>query len=97
MPYYKKSEYTLINIQKSDRPSKKYTAVLQQKPAGKIVYVHFGALGYEQFRDSTKLKLYKKYDHGDRDRKKKYIARHQGFIKLGYYSPGYFAMRYLWT
>lgn len=96
MVYYKKSDYRLVKIQKSDKAGKKYTAVIQQKPAGKIKYIHFGALGYEQYRDSTKLKLYKKYDHGDRNRQKKYIARHQGFIKPGYYSPGQMSMDYLW-
>ena len=97
MVYYKKSQYNLINIQKSDRKGKKYTAVLQQKPAGKIKYIHFSALGYQQYRDSTKLKLYKKYDHGDKKRKDNYVARHKGFIKPGYYSPGYFSLKFLWT
>lgn len=101
MVYYKKSDYNLINIQKSDRKGKKYTAVIQHK-TGKIKYIHFGAIKpdgtpYPQYKDSTKLKLYKKYDHGDRNRQKKYIARHKGFIKPFYYNPGYFAMTFLWT
>ena len=101
MVYYRKSEYTLIKIQKSDRAGKKYTAAIQQKPAGKIKYIHFGAIKpdgtpYPQYKDSTKLKLYKKYDHGDRNRQKKYIARHRGFIKPFYYSAGQMSMDYLW-
>ena len=96
MVYYKKSDYNLINIQKSDNKGKKYTAVIQQKPSGKIKYIHFGALGYPQYKDSTKLKLYKKYDHGDKKRKDNYIARHRGFIKPGYYSAGQMSMDYLW-
>lgn len=102
MVYYKKSDYNLVNIQKSDRAGKKYTAVIQQKNAGKIKYIHFGAIKqdgtpYQQYKDSTKLKFYKKYDHGDRNRQKKYIARHKHYIKPGYYSSGEFAMRFLWT
>jgi hypothetical protein len=96
MVYYKKSDYNLINIQKSDRGKKKYTAVIQHKK-GKIKYIHFGALGYPQYRDSTKLKLYKKYDHGDKKRKDNYVARHRGFIRDGYYSAGYFSLTFLWT
>ena len=101
MVYYKKSDYNLINIQKSDNKGKKYTAVIQQKPSGKIKYIHFGAIKqdgtpYPQYKDSTKLKLYKKYDHGDKKRKDNYIARHRGFIKPGYYSAGQMSMDYLW-
>jgi hypothetical protein len=101
MVYYKKSDYNLINIQKSDRKEKKYTAVIQQKPAGKIKYIHFGAIKpdgtpYPQYRDSTKLKLYKKYDHHDKKRKDNYVARMKGHIKPGYYSAGEFAMTFLW-
>ena len=95
--YYKKSEYNLINIQKSDRAGKKYRSVIQHKKTGKIKYLDWGAIGYEQYRDSTKLKLYKKYNHHDKERQKKYVARHQGFIKPGYYSPGYFSLKFLWT
>jgi hypothetical protein len=99
--YYKKSEYKFIQFQKSDRAGKKYTAVLQAKPAGKIVYIHFGAIKpdgtpYEQYKDSTGLKFYSKYDHGDKQRQKKYKARQKGVIKTGYYSPSFFSMRYLW-
>jgi hypothetical protein len=100
--YYKKSEYKFIQFQKSDRQGKKYTAVLQHKPNKKIVYIHFGAIKpdgtpYEQYKDSTGLKLYSKYDHKNKDRQKKYIARHKGFIKTGYYSAGDLSLRYLWT
>jgi hypothetical protein len=99
--YYKKSDYNLINIQKSDRKEKKYTAVIQHKK-GKIKYIHFGAIKqdgtpYQQYRDSTKLKLYKKFDHGDKMRRKNYRARAKGKVKEGYYSAGDFAMRFLWT
>ena len=101
MPYYKKSEYTLIKIQKSDRAGKKYTAVIQQKPAGKIKYIHFGAIKpdgtpYPQYKDSTKLKLYKKYDHGDKKRRESYRARHKGYLRDGYYSPSWFSWSLLW-
>jgi hypothetical protein len=100
--YYSKKDYNLINIQKSDRKGKKYRAVIQHKKTGKIKYLDWGAIKpngtpYPQYKDSTDLKLYKKFDHGDKKRKDNYKKRHQGFIKPGYYSAGWFAMRYLWT
>jgi hypothetical protein len=93
--YYKKTDYKLLNYQKSNSPLKKYDAVLQHRKTGKIILVPFGAAGYENFGDKTGLGLYK--SHGDKKRKQSYIARHQHFLKDGYYSPSYFSMRMLWT
>jgi hypothetical protein len=38
--------------------------------------VHFGDNRYQQYRDSTSLKLYKHLDHNDEKRKKAYYDRH---------------------
>lgn len=86
-------------IKKSTRPGKKYMAVY---PDGHKV--HFGAMGYGHFRDSTPLKLYSHLDHNDDDRQKRYTARHLKIkLKDGRYAakvPGtsaYFALKYLWS
>ena len=41
--------------------------------------------------------LYSHLDHKDKDRRKRYRARHKVYIKPGYYSSGDFSMRFLWT
>ena len=96
MVYYSMREYTLKGFEKSKRKGKKYSAILRKKATGRDVKVPFGALGYQHFKDSTPLKLYTKLNHGDKDRRRKYKQRHSGFIRKGYYSPGYFSMKYLW-
>ena len=65
-----------IKIKQSTRAAKKYMAVL---PSGKKI--HFGAKGYEQFRDSTPLKLYSSMDHGNKKRRENYFSRHSAGIK----------------
>lgn len=56
--------------------------------------VHFGALGYEQYRDSSPLKLYSSDDHLDTKRRDNYYSRH----KKDYppFSPDYLSKKYLW-
>jgi hypothetical protein len=95
MVYYKKTDYKLLNYQKSNNSLKKYDAVIRNRKTGKIILVPFGAAGYENFGDKTGLGLYK--SHGDKERRRLYRLRHQHFLKDGYYSPGYFSMRILWT
>ena len=96
------SEYTFIKIEKSKNKLKKYTAILSQNSdSNKFIRINFGGLypsgkPYTQFKDSTNLKLYSKYDNNSDKKRKAYKARHSGFIKDGYYSAGYFSMKYLW-
>jgi hypothetical protein len=88
-----------LRFEKSKRKDKKYDAVLQNKQTNREVRVPFGAIGYEQFRDSTGLGLYTKDNHGDKNRKRNYRSRHSKEMASfkEFYSPGFFAMRYLWT
>lgn len=71
-------------------------------------WVHFGAIvdgkPMEQFKDSTGLGLYSKYDHGDKNRRASYQARHKAIkLKDGSYayknknSPSYYSMMFLWS
>ena len=60
-----------IIFKKSSNKSKKYTAIL---PDGKKI--HFGAAGYQHYRDDTPLKLYSNLNHLDTKRRDLYYKRH---------------------
>lgn len=103
MAKYKKSEYKFLRFEKSKTKGKKYDAILQNKETKREVKVSFGAIKpngvpYPQFKDSTGLGLYSKYNHNDKQRKARYRNRHSkekpSFRE--YYSPGYFAWFKLW-
>lgn len=101
--YYPKKDYNFIQFQPSRVKNKKYEAVLQKKTKnrdGKIVFVRFGAIKengdpYMQYKDTTGLGLYSKYDHLDKKRRARYIKRHAKDINKAY-SPSWFSLRYLW-
>jgi hypothetical protein len=94
--YYLKSQYNFVKFEKG-RKGKKYNAVLYNKKSKRQVRVPFGSSSYEQFSDTTGLGLYTDKNHNDEKRRKSYVARHKGFIKDGYYSPGYFSLNFLWS
>jgi len=96
MPFYEKAKYGLVGYDKSRRKHKMYDAILIRKKDNKIVRVPFGDKRYENYRDATGLNLYPHLIHGDKKRRTAYRARHKGYLKQGYYSPGYFSMYYLW-
>lgn len=96
-----KKDYSLVRFEKSKKPQKKYDAILKNKKTKKIVRVPFGGkhsngVPYQQYKDSTGLGLYSHLNHNDRKRRDAYRSRHK-HDNLNSYSPGYFAMRYLWT
>ncbi len=85
-------------FEKSTRKGKKYSVIT---PSGKKI--HFGALGMEQYKDSTGLGLYSNLDHGDKKRRKSYLARAKGIKdKNGNLtwkdkeSANYYSVHYLW-
>lgn len=94
--YYSMSEWKLLGFKKSQAKGKKYAAYIENKTNKRIRTLNFGSTSHEQFKDSTGLGLYSGLNHGDRERKKRYKARHQVFIRDKHYSAGYFSMRYLW-
>jgi hypothetical protein len=53
--------------------NKKYSVYVLKDNKPRLI--HFGAYGYEQFKD--KLGKYKAYDHGDNIRRANYRARHK--------------------
>ncbi len=76
--------------------NKKYKVVIY-KSKKKWKTIQFGDNRYEQYRDSTPLKLYSHLDHLDKKRRKNYKARHgkKGFQNIKY-TPAWFSWNYLW-
>lgn len=94
--YYPMSEYIHTGFEKSEMKGKMYNAILKRKSDGKFIKVPFGHNTMENFRDKTGLNAYPHLIHGDEERRKKYHARHKGYIREGFYSPGYFSLNFLW-
>lgn len=98
----------IIRIEKSRRQFKKYTAFVKNKSTHKVRRIHFGDKRYQQFKDLTKLKVYKKLNHGDKKRRQNYFMRHSGvpnkrkalhkeWIKSrGKYNAKILSHQYLW-
>jgi hypothetical protein len=72
--YLSKNEYKLVDFRKSKAKGKKYAAVLRHRKTGNHRLINFGALGYEQYRDNTGVKLYSHLNHGDQARRLSYHA-----------------------
>ena len=71
-------EEVLVKIIKPTTKGKKYTAIIKNRKTKKLRKISFGAIDYEQFKDSTTLKLYSSKNHGDVKRRKNYFSRHSG-------------------
>ena len=89
-------DYKFVKFQKSNTQNKKYDAIIENKNTGDEIIIPFGANTYEQYKDSTGLGLYSKFDHGDKLRRTLYKKRHEVFLKHNMYSAGYFSWHYLW-
>ena len=97
----------IVFIDRSHVSGKKYTAIVSDKD-GYERSISFGAKGYEQYRDLTGLKLYKRNDHLDSNRRRSYYSRHSGVdnksdaVKKeirksrGYYNAKILSHLYLW-
>ena len=67
----------ISGLKKSNHINKKYM-VDTVKWNGKVYNnVHFGDKRYQQFKDSTPLKLYSNLDHNDTNRRRLYHLRHK--------------------
>lgn len=107
MPRTKKKE-RIIEIFPSNTATKKYGVLVRDIKTGRERTINFGAKGYEQFKDSTKLKLYSHKDHGDPQRRRNYFNRHSGIPtkgkaldlewkkSRGYYNAKILSHQYLW-
>ena len=72
---------------------KKYKVEIFDK-GKKIKTVQFGHRDYSHFKDKTPLKLYSHKDTNDKERKKRYYARHKK--NYPYPSADWFSKKYLW-
>ena len=70
----------IIKFEKGPR-DKKYSAYIQDKKTKQVRKLHFGAKGYQQYRDSTPLGIFSKNDHKDIKRMRRYYSRHSGTSK----------------
>ena len=88
-----------VVIKKSTRKHKKYMVL----PPKSMTWIHFGDTRYQQFKDTTPLKLYKHLDHNDTVRRDAYKARHKKITNMkgeavykDIQSPAYWSYNYLW-
>lgn len=80
----------------SNKRFKKYDAILSN---GRIV--SFGGIKesgepYDQYKDLTPLKAYRKFDHNDKKRKQLYYKRHGPIDNKNKYTADWFSKKYLW-
>ena len=90
-------QFRLLRFERSKNPKKKYDAILEDVKTKRTQRVPFGSRQplSEQYRDSTGLKLYSRLDHGDEERKKNYLARHEK-TRHKKYSPSWLSWQFLW-
>ena len=88
--------YGSFTMWKDDHKTNFIKCVINRLLHDKEIKINFGDTRYEHYEDKTPLKIYSNLDHDDKERRKKFRARHKGFIKKGYYSPAYFSYKYLW-
>lgn len=79
----------ILEWKQSNRLNKKYAVLLSNDK-----WIHFGDTRYDQYKDSSPLKLYSNRDHLDEKRKELYYKRHN---KNGQpYSADWLSKKYLW-
>ena len=106
MVYLSNKVYKLVGYRKSKTRNKMYDAILRPRHysskdrhtrgSPRDVVVPFGDKRYGNYQDKTGLNLYPKLIHNDKARRKNFRARHEGYLKKGYYSPSYFSYYVLW-
>ena len=87
--------FRFIKFQKSKTMNKKYDAIIEDVKTRRKQTVPFGDKRYEQYSDSTGLKLYSRLDHNDEKRRKNYLARHEK-TRHKKWSPSWFSATFLW-
>ena len=70
--------HVIVRIERARAKHKKYTAIVRDSSTGRERRVNFGDSRYQQFRDTTPLRLYSGKDHGDAKRRRAYFMRHSG-------------------
>lgn len=93
---YPIKDYKFIKFEKSKVKNKKYTAYIKNKSNDKIYKINFGDSRYEHYKDNTGSGFWSSKDHNDKERRKRYRARHLTYLNKNEYSPAYFSWFYLW-
>jgi hypothetical protein len=91
-------QFRLVRFERSKNHKKKYDAIIEDKKTKKTQRVAFGSRQplYAQYRDSTGLKLYSRLDHGDEERRKNYLARHEK-TRHKKFSASWLSAVFLWN
>ena len=92
----------LYKIFKSTSKNKKYSVYVKGDNA-KLKLIHFGDTRFENYKDTTPLKLYSHLNHNDPIRRDRYLHRAKGIKdKQGNLtwkdknSANYYSIKYLW-
>ena len=88
-------QFRLLRFERSRTKNKKYDAIIEDKKTKRTQRVPFGQIGYAQYKDTTGLKLYSRLDHGDEERRKNYLARHEK-TRHKKWSSSWFSWQFLW-
>ena len=92
---YLKKDYKFIRFEKSNKINKKYDAIIENKKTKKLIRIPFGQNEMKQYRDSTGLGLYSKYDHNDKKRRELFKKRFTTLKEKQefnlYYTPLFFS------
>jgi len=93
----KADRFRHIRFERSKSRGSKYDAIIEDKITKKRQRVPFGSADplYEQYRDTTGLRLYSRLDHNDEKRRQNYLARHQKTMTKKF-SSSWYAARFLW-
>ena len=85
-----------IRFERSRTRGKKYDSIIEDKITKRQQRVPFGDVNFQQYRDTTGLKLYSRLDHNDPKRRAAYKARHEN-TRHKKFTPSWYADRFLWT
>mgnify|MGYP006128684509 CR=1 FL=1 len=103
-----KMKERIVKFMRGTSKGKKYTAIVENRKTKKMRRISFGAIGYQQYKDRTPLKLYANGNHGNKKRMENYFNRHSGTKKRseairkekrrsrGFYTPKILSHEYLW-
>ena len=89
-------QFRFIRFERSKKKSSKYDAIIEDVKTRRKQRVPFGSTLYQQYKDSTGLKLYSHLDHNDLKRRSSYLARHEK-TRHKKWSASYFSAVFLWS
>lgn len=94
----KADRFKHIRFERSRSRKSKYDAIIEDKITKRQQRVPFGSADplYEQYRDTTGLKLYSRLDHNDEKRRQSYLARHEK-TRHKKFSPSWYSAVFLWN